>query len=76
MQSDVFSSSGESKSGSSSASLTTVRGEFVLKGEKAADMAALVEELVEELRGRSAYALAQRDSGANGTSPPRWARWP
>lgn len=48
-------------------SLTTVRGEFVLKGEKSADMAALIEEHLEGLRGRSAYALAQQDSGKIGT---------
>lgn len=64
---ECFSSSGEF--GSSSASLTTIRGEFVLKGEDAAEMAALVEEHVEELRGRSVFALAQQDSGENGTAP-------
>lgn len=63
-----FSSSGEF--GSPLASLTTVRGEFVLKGEKAADMAALVEEHLEELRGRSVYALAQQDSGKKGAARP------
>lgn len=68
-----YSSSGES--GSPWARLTTLRGEFVLEGQKAADMAALVEEHLKELRGRSVYALALRDSHPNGTSPPRWARW-
>uniref|UniRef100_H3CR28 Myosin VIIBb n=1 Tax=Tetraodon nigroviridis TaxID=99883 RepID=H3CR28_TETNG len=57
---ECFSSSGEC--GSWSARLTTVRGEFVLKGQKAAAMAALVQEHLEGLRGRSVYALAQQDS--------------
>ncbi|CAF97644.1 unnamed protein product, partial [Tetraodon nigroviridis] len=60
---ECFSSSGEC--GSWSARLTTVRGEFVLKGQKAAAMAALVQEHLEGLRGRSVYALAQQDSGEN-----------
>ncbi|TWW72912.1 Unconventional myosin-VIIb [Takifugu flavidus] len=50
-----------SESGPPSVGLTTVRGEFVLKGEKAADMAALIEEHLEGLRGRSVYTLAQQD---------------
>lgn len=67
-QTECSSSGGEF--GSPSATLSTVRGEFVLKGERAADMAALVEEHLEELRGRSVYALAQQDSGKNGAKRP------
>lgn len=51
-----------------SVGLTTVRGEFVLKGEKAADMAALIEEHLEGLRGRSVYTLAQQDISGTGTT--------
>ncbi|XP_074506568.1 unconventional myosin-VIIb-like isoform X1 [Sebastes fasciatus] len=45
-----------------SVSLTTVRGEYVLKCGEAADMAALTEKNLEGLRQRSVYALAQHDA--------------
>lgn len=61
-----FSSSSEF--GAPSVGLTTVRGEFVLKGEKAAGMAALIEEHLEGLRGRSVYTLAQQDISRTGTT--------
>lgn len=48
--------------------LTTIRGEFVLRGEKAADLAALIEEHLEGLRGRSVYTLAQQDISSTGTT--------
>lgn len=54
--------------GPPSVGLTTARGEFVLKGEKAADMAALIEEHLEGLRGRSVYTLALQDTGTTGTT--------
>ncbi|XP_067331026.1 unconventional myosin-VIIa-like isoform X1 [Channa argus] len=41
-----------------SVSLTTVRGEYVLKSEEAAEMAELIKENLEGLRRRSKYALA------------------
>ncbi|KAM3603846.1 uncharacterized protein V6R79_002916 [Siganus canaliculatus] len=42
--------------------LTTIRGEFVLKAEEAADMAALIDSYLEGLKQRSVYALAQQDA--------------
>lgn len=48
-------------------SLSTVRGEFVLKSVEAVDMAALIETNLEGLRQRSVFALAQQDASKPGT---------
>ncbi|XP_031721181.1 unconventional myosin-VIIb-like isoform X1 [Anarrhichthys ocellatus] len=49
-------------SNTQSLSLTTVKGEYVLKSWDAADMAALIEKNLDGLRQRSVYALAQQDA--------------
>ncbi|XP_059200423.1 unconventional myosin-VIIb-like [Centropristis striata] len=53
-----------------SVSLATLRGEYLLKSEEAADMAELIKTNLEGLRQRSVYALAQQD-----TSKPDDPTW-
>ncbi|TMS09553.1 hypothetical protein E3U43_002212 [Larimichthys crocea] len=52
---------GDSHFSSQSVTLNTVRGEFVLKSEQAAETEALIKKNLEGLRQRSLYALAQQD---------------
>ena len=58
----------ESHLGAQSVSLTTVKGEFVLKSWEAPEMAELIEKNLEGLRQRSVYALSQQDVSKPGKS--------
>lgn len=49
--------------------MDTVRGEFVLASEEAADMAALIDEHLEGLRQYSVYAMAKQDVSKPGKFP-------
>ncbi len=57
----MYNLSSESKTRTPSVSLDTIRGKFVLKCDEAAEMVALIEELMDGLRQRSVYALALQD---------------